>query len=64
MNTQAESHQRKADVQAALHLDSEPTDEFMALLAALGDGDVVAAPTAARPTRTYRPGEIEQILLT
>lgn len=63
MSTQAQWHERKAEVQAALQLDSEPTDEFMALLAELVDGDVGTAPTAPLSTRSYTPGEIVEIVI-
>ncbi len=61
--SQAEGQDRKAEVQAALQLDSEPTDEFMALLAELGDGDVATGPSVHASTRSYTPGEIEEVVI-
>lgn len=53
----------KEDVQAALGLDTLPDDAFMALLAKVGDADVVMAPKPTRTARTYEPDEIEKIVL-
>ena len=61
--SQAQFHDRKAEVQAALQLDSGPTDEFMALLAELGDADVATDPRGPTPTRNYAPSEIEEIVI-
>ncbi len=63
MSRQTHSQDRKAEVQAALQLDSEPTDEFMTLLAELGDGDVAAGPVVPVPTRSYTPDEIEEVVI-
>ena len=60
--SQAQFRDRKAEVQAALQFDSEPTDEFMALLAELGDADVATNPSAPTPTRNA-PSEIEEIVI-
>lgn len=54
---------RKAEVKEMLQLDSEPTDEFVALLAELGDGDVAAGPKVLVPARSCTPGEIEEIVI-
>jgi DNA-binding phage protein len=60
---QTNSQNRKAEVRAALQLDSEPTDEFMTLLAELGDGDVASGPVVPVPTRSYTPDEIEEVVI-
>lgn len=54
----------KAEVQAMLHLDELPDDEFMALLAELGENEVVAGPPPSSNARAYTPDEIEQIVIT
>jgi len=61
--SQAQFRDRKAEVQAALQFDSEPTDEFMALLAELGDADVATGPSAPTITRNYAPSEIDEIVI-
>lgn len=53
----------KDEVRAALNLDSAPTDEFMALLAELGDGDVAAGPVVPPSSRDYRPDEIVEVVI-
>jgi hypothetical protein len=53
----------KEEVQEALGLDTLPTDEFMALLAEVGDDDVVTGPTRSHPVRSYEPEEIERVVL-
>ena len=63
MSGQRHSQDRKAEVRAALQLDSEPTDEFMTLLAELGDGDVAAGPVVPVPARSYTPDEIEEVII-
>ena len=63
MSGQTHSQDRKAEVRTALQLDSEPTDEFMTLLAELGDGDVASGPVVPVPTRSYTPDEIEDVAI-
>jgi len=53
----------KEEVQAALGLHAPPDDAFMALLATVGDADVVTAPERAHAIRAYAPEEIEKIVL-
>jgi hypothetical protein len=60
---QTHSQDRKAEVRTALQLDSEPTDEFMTLLAELGDSDVASGPVVPVPTRSYTPDEIEDVVI-
>jgi len=55
--------QTKQHVQANLNLATEPNEELMALLAELGDSDVVEVPMAAAAGRTYLPIEIERIVI-
>ncbi len=63
MSGQTHSQDRKAEVRTALQLDSEPTDEFMTLLAELGDSDVASGPVVPVPTRSYTPDEIEDVVI-
>lgn len=63
MSTHTKAHDAKAAVRAALQLDSEPTDEFMSLLAELGDGEVASGPDAPVALRSYTPAEIEEIVI-
>ncbi len=63
MSGQTHAQDRKAEVRTALQLDSEPTDEFMTLLAELGDGDVASGPVVPVPTRSYTPDEIEDVVI-
>ncbi len=63
MTTHTKAQDAKAAVLAALQLDSEPTDEFMSLLAELGDSDVVRGPDVPVALRSYTPAEIEQIVI-
>ena len=60
---QTHSQDRKAEVRAALQLDSEPDDEFMALLAEVGEGDVAAGPMVPIHARGYTPDEIEDVVI-
>lgn len=53
----------KEEVQAALGLDALPDDAFMALLATVGDADVVTGPERTHAIRAYAPEEIEKIVL-
>ena len=53
----------KKAVKDALGLDTVPDDAFMALLAKVGDADVVAGPKRSAAFREYEPDEIEKILL-
>jgi hypothetical protein len=63
MSGQTHSQDRKAEVRAALQLDSEPDDEFMALLAEVGEGDVAAGPMVPIHARGYTPDEIEDVVI-
>lgn len=51
------------EVQAALGLHAPPDVAFMALLATVGDADVVTGPARAHAIRAYAPEEIEQVVL-
>lgn len=53
-----------ADVQAGLQLRTAPDDEFMALLAEVGDADFVEGPPMARGGRAYTPEELEELVIT
>ncbi len=53
----------KEAVKAALGLDILPDDAFMALLANVGDADVVAGPRHTHAVRAYAPDEIERVVL-
>lgn len=53
----------KKEVQEALGLHEPPDDAFMALLATVGESDVVGGPECTREVRTYAPDEIEKIFL-
>ena len=53
----------KKAVKAALGLDTLPDDAFMALLAKVGDADVVAGPRRTHAVRAYEPDEIEKVVL-
>ncbi len=53
----------KEEVKAALGLDILPDDAFMALLAKVGDTDVVAGPRRTHAGRAYAPDEIERVVL-
>ena len=53
----------KEEIKAALKLDTLPDDEFMAVLAKVGDADVVAGPKRGRTVRAYEPEEIEKIVV-
>ncbi len=63
MSGQTHSQDKKAEVRAALNLDSDPDDEFMALLAEVGEGDVAAGPVAPIHARGYTPDEIEDVVI-
>ncbi len=52
-----------ADVQAALQMSTLPDDEFMALLAELGDGPFVDGPALDDSARAYTPEELEEIVI-
>jgi DNA-binding phage protein len=53
----------KEEVQAALGLNAPPDDAFMALLAKVGDADVINGPPRTHPVRAYEPDEIEKVVL-
>ena len=53
----------KEAVKAALGLATVPDDAFVALLAKVGDADVVAGPRRTHAVRAYAPDEIEKIVL-
>ena len=53
----------KEEVKAALGLDILPDDAFMALLAKVGDADVITGPRRTHAVRTYAPDEIERVVL-
>ena len=63
MSGQTHSQDKKAEVRAVLNLDADPDDEFMTLLAELGDGDVASGPVVPVPTRSYTPDEIEEVVI-
>lgn len=50
----------KAEVQKELRLDQPPDDEFMALLEAAGEGDVVAGPAPSDRARAHTGDEVEE----
>jgi DNA-binding phage protein len=52
-----------AQVQQDLNMDLPPDEEFMALLAAAGTGDIVQGPGVGDASRAYAPREIEAIVL-
>lgn len=53
----------KAEVQDELQLDTQPSDEFMQLLAEVGDDDVVTGPALGERAWTYTPDEIEETVI-
>ena len=53
----------KEEVKVALGLDLLPDDAFMALLAKVGDADVVVGPGRTHTVRAYEPDEIEKVVL-
>ena len=53
----------KKEIQTALGLQAPPDGGFMALLAKVGDVDVVTGPARTHAIRTYAPEEIEKIVV-
>jgi hypothetical protein len=49
----------KTQIQADLHLATEPDDAFMSLLSEVGDTDVIAGPRLGDDVRSYTGEEIE-----
>ena len=52
----------KEEVKAALGLDIAPDDAFVALLAKVGNADVVAGSRRTHAVRAYAPDEIERVV--
>lgn len=52
----------REQVRTDLGLAERPSDELLALLAAVGDEDVVSSPAIAQPSREYTPAEIAEIV--
>lgn len=53
----------KTAVKKALGLATLPDDAFIALLAKVGDADVVEGPTRTHVVRAYEPDEIEKVVV-
>lgn len=53
----------KEAVKTALGLEILPDDAFMALLAKVGDADVITGPSRTHAGRAYAPDEIEKVVL-
>src|SRR5262249_8989779 len=58
-----EMKKTKQQVREELKLDQLPDDEFMELLASVGEGPVAAGPGAQRLVREYTPQQIEDVVV-